>query len=187
MSSPSRNPRGICFFALLAISLVISACGDFGEMLGAGAAAGGAAQTAEVATQSALDTEVASSDRPPLLDILDVTLTTYSCTAHESDFTDDYDCSYTVAFSLAYESKDFARAQCFFSNAESEKMNVLPGAGKPTIEVTYDVLVFSPGFARVIEGVRVGGLAGNRLSCAARIRHSEGIFARGCHTRRRVS
>jgi hypothetical protein len=92
-----------------------------------------------------MDTEVATSARPPLLDILDVELTTYSCTAHDSDFTDDYDCSYTVAFSLAYESKDFARTQCFFSNAKSEKMNVSPGASDLTIDVTYDVLVFSPG------------------------------------------
>lgn len=137
--------RQVSFFAILAVGLLMSACGDFGAMLGAGAAAGSAAQTADVATQSALDTEVAVSARPPLLDILDVTLTTYSCTAHDSEMADDYDCSYTVAFSLAYESKDFARAQCFFSNAESEKMNVSPGAGQTTIEVTYDVLVFAPG------------------------------------------
>jgi hypothetical protein len=114
-------------------------------MLGAGAAAGGAAQTADVATQSALDTEVANSDKPPLVDILDVTLTTYSCSAHDSEIADDYDCSYTVSFSLAFESKDFARAQCFFSNAESEKLNISPGAGQISIEVTYDVLVFAPG------------------------------------------
>jgi len=139
------NARRISLLSILVVGLLLSACGDFGTLLGAGAAAGGAAQTADVATQSALDTEVASGARQPLLDILDVTLTTYSCTAHDSEMADDYDCSYTVAFSLAYESKDFARAQCFFSNEESEKMNVSPGAGQITIEVTYDVLVFAPG------------------------------------------
>jgi hypothetical protein len=137
--------RQISFLTFFIFSLLLSACGDFGAIIGAGAAAGGAAQTADAATQSALDTEIASSDRPPVLDILDVTLTTYSCTAHDSEMADDYDCSYSVAFTIAYESKDFARAQCFFSNAESEKMNVSPGAGQTTIEVTYEVLVFSPG------------------------------------------
>jgi hypothetical protein len=142
---PKLRGRSISFIAILAIGLLLSACGDFGAMLGAGAAAGGAAQTADVATQSALDTEVATSQRPAVLDILDVMLTSYSCTANDSEMADDYDCSYTVAFSLATESKDFARVQCFFSNAESEKMNVSPGANQTTIEVTYDVLVFSPG------------------------------------------
>jgi hypothetical protein len=132
-------------FIFIIVGPLLSACGDLGAILGAGAVAGGSQLTADAATQSALNTEVASGARKPLLDILDVMLTTHSCTAHDSEMADDYDCSYTVAFALAYESKDFARAQCFFSNAESDKMNVSPGAGSLTIEVTYEVLVFAPG------------------------------------------
>lgn len=139
------NAKRISLFTILAIVWLLPACRDFGQMLGAGAAAGGAAQTADAATQSALNTEVAAGAREPLLDILDVTLTAHSCTANDSEMVGDYDCSYAVAFSLAYESKDYSRAQCFFSNAQSEKMNMSPGAGQTTIEVTYDVLVFAPG------------------------------------------
>ncbi|MEX2162542.1 MAG: hypothetical protein WD751_11620 [Anaerolineales bacterium] len=145
MPKLSGHANRIPLFPVLAIGLLLSACGDFGQMLGAGAAAGGAAQTADAATQAALNTEVARGARQPLLDILDVTLTAHTCAEHDSDMVGDYDCSYTVAFTLAYESKDYSRAQCFFSNAESEKMNQSPGAGQTTIEVTYDVLVFAPG------------------------------------------
>lgn len=103
-------------------------------------------QTADAATQSALETEIAAGQREPLLQILDVRIASYTCSEHPGDFSsEDYDCSYTAEFTVSYETKDWARIQCFFSNAESDAVNAEPGADTISVSATYETLVFAPG------------------------------------------
>jgi hypothetical protein len=115
-----------------------------GQILQGGVDTGKRALTADAATQQALETEIASGTRPPVVDISNIELTGHTCAPHPNT-TDGFDCSYTVEFNVAYETPDFARVQCFFSRTESEKVNVQPGASQLTIAVTRDDLVYSPG------------------------------------------
>jgi hypothetical protein len=127
--------------AILVTLLATSACGDL--VIEPGVPQGARLQTADAATASALDTEIAIGEHPVTIELLDVSLTAYSCSPHADS--SGYDCTYTADFIVAYEVVDWGRIQCFFSRSESEKVNAEPGAGSVTITVTHEDLVFPPG------------------------------------------
>jgi hypothetical protein len=115
-----------------------------GEIFGGAGNSGSQLQTSDAATQAALETEIAAGDHEPVLDVLDYALTSYSCNPHPDST--GYDCTYDLVYTVAYESADRTYMQCFFSNAESELLNIAPGAATLEVPLTLGpILVFPPG------------------------------------------
>lgn len=142
-----RRPPVAPFAILPLLALSTLAClGDLtpAVVLEGGAAAGEAAQTADAATQQAVETEIAAGARPAVLDLLEVEITARSCAPHGT-MANAHDCAYTGQFLVAFETPATARVQCFFSRSESERLNVDAGAGEVTITIVHQDLVFAPG------------------------------------------